>query len=104
MSPRELRKNRAAFLRSSWSAKHGERTGKLQELMANFAQRGAELIQSITAGITAGFNLLAMLAVAVAVSPWASIAALVVLPFWDWRSDRFDPRCGGKPGGHRAQG
>ena len=76
----ELRKNLAtAFLRSSWSAKHGERSGKLQELMANFAQRGAELIQSITAGITAGFNLLAMLAVAIAVSPWASIAALLVL-------------------------
>jgi ATP-binding cassette, subfamily B, bacterial len=72
----------AAFLASSWTEQHGDRSGRLQELLTSFAQRGAILVGSVTAGIIAGGSLLAMLGSAVAVDPLAAlvvIAATVVL-------------------------
>ena len=39
-----------AFMRASWSSQHGERSGRLQELLTTFAQQGAELVNCHDAG------------------------------------------------------
>ena len=67
----------AAFLRSSWSVQHDERAGRLQELLTTFANNGASLVGSVINGITAGFTLVALLGLALAVDPAGSV--LVVL-------------------------
>jgi len=71
-----------AFLRSSWSAQHGSRSGRLQELLTTFAQEGANLVMGAGNAITAGSSLLALLVSAVIVDPPASlvvIGAVIVL-------------------------
>lgn len=71
-----------AFIRSSWSAQHGNRSGTLQELLTSFAQQGAQLVQSSAGAITAAFSLLALMISAVVVDPVSSlvvIGAVVVL-------------------------
>ena len=65
-----------AFMQASWSSQHGERTGRLQELLTTFAQRGGELAKNITIGITAGCSLAAMMIAAVIVDPAASIVVI----------------------------
>jgi ATP-binding cassette subfamily B protein len=65
-----------SFIRASWSSQHGERAGRLQELQTTFAGMGAVLISSIATCISTGVNLLALLLMAVAVDP---IASLVVI-------------------------
>ena len=64
-----------AWLEASWAAQHDDRTGQLQELLVNFTQRGSTLVGALLLAITSGFNLLAMLVLAVVVDP---LAALVV--------------------------
>lgn len=66
----------SAFLRSSWTAQHGSRAGRLQELLTTFAQRGAQLIGSTSAAITSGFSLLALLTSAVLVEPTSSLVVI----------------------------
>jgi ATP-binding cassette, subfamily B, bacterial len=70
------------FMQASWSSQHGERSGKLQELLTTFAQQGAALVHSTTLAITSGCSLAAMLVSAIVIDPAASlvvIAAVVVL-------------------------
>jgi ABC-type multidrug transport system fused ATPase/permease subunit len=68
-----------AFLGASWSEQHGERSGRLQELLTTFSQRGAELVGSLMMAITAGFSLLALIASAVFIDPLASIIVIAVV-------------------------
>ena len=71
-----------AFMQASWASQHGERTGRLQEMLTTFAQRGAELVNSTAAGIVAACSLAAMMIAAVVIDPAASIiviAAVAVL-------------------------
>jgi ABC-type multidrug transport system fused ATPase/permease subunit len=71
-----------AFLSASWSAQHGDRVGRLQELLTSFAQQGAVLVGSITGVVSAGMTLLALVISSVAIDPFASlvvIAAVVIL-------------------------
>jgi ABC-type multidrug transport system fused ATPase/permease subunit len=73
----EVRRDLArAFMMASWSSQHGDRSGRLQELLTTFAQQGAQLINATTLGITAGCSLVALLGSAIAVDP---PAALVVI-------------------------
>jgi ABC-type multidrug transport system fused ATPase/permease subunit len=65
-----------AFLQATWSTQHGERTGRLQELLTTFVGRGAELVGSVTALITAGCSLAALLVSAVAIDPFAALAVI----------------------------
>lgn len=65
-----------AFLSSSWTEQHGDRSGRLQELLTSFVKRGGELVGSLVGLIVAGGSLAALLISAVAVDP---IAALVVI-------------------------
>jgi len=69
----------SAFLRASWSAQHGGRSGRLQELLTTFAQQGAFLVTSTTNGIAASFSLLALLGSAVAVDPAAALVLIVAV-------------------------
>lgn len=72
----------SAFLGSSWGEQHGDRTGRLQELLTSFTQRGAELISSLALAIVSVGSLSALVVSAVAVDPLASlvvIAAVFVL-------------------------
>lgn len=71
-----------AFLRATWTAQHGSRTGRLQELLTTFAQQGATLVTNASAAITASLNLAALLLTALVVDPQSAlivIAAVVVL-------------------------
>ena len=65
-----------AFLRASWGAQHGQRTGRLQELLTTFAQQGGALVTSASNGVTSGFSLAALLGAAMLVDP---VPALVVV-------------------------
>ena len=69
----------SAFLRADWSSQHGERTGRLQELLTTFSNQGSQLIGSTMQGVTAGFSLLALLLSAVLIDPLASVAVIVVV-------------------------
>ncbi len=68
-----------AFLRSSWSVQQDQRTGRLQELLTTFAGNGASLASSVTGGVIAGCNLLALLGLAIAVDPIGSIVLVVAV-------------------------
>ena len=65
-----------AFLASSWTEQHGDRSGRLQELLTSFVQRGAELVGSMTTLVVAGGSLVALLVSAVAVDPTAALAVI----------------------------
>ena len=68
-----------AYLKSTWSAQHGERAGRLQELLTTFSQRGANLVNTLMQGITNGFSLLALLVSAVFIDPVASIVVILAV-------------------------
>ena len=68
-----------AFLRADWASQHGERSGRLQELLTTFSSQGAQLIAAVMQGITNGFSLFALLLSAVLIDPLASVAVIVVV-------------------------
>lgn len=68
-----------SFLRSSWPAQHGQRVGKLQELLTTFTNEGAGLVGSTAAAVIAACNLAALLAVAMIVDPLASLVVVVAV-------------------------
>jgi ATP-binding cassette, subfamily B, bacterial len=73
----EIRRELASsFLRASWPEQQAERTGRLQELLTTFTQRGAELVTNLTTAISSAFSLLSLLVLAVLVDP---VGALVVI-------------------------
>jgi ABC-type multidrug transport system fused ATPase/permease subunit len=69
----------SAYLGSTWSAQHGGRSGRLQELLTTYAQRGAELIGSATLAVTSASSLAALLLTALLVDVATSAVALVVV-------------------------
>lgn len=76
----DLRRDLASgFLEASWPVQQMDRTGQLQELLTSFTQRGAELVASFTAAVSAGFSLLALLALAVIVDPAGSVVVIVAV-------------------------
>lgn len=73
-----------AFVASSFAAQHGERQGRLQELLTTFTSQGSALVQSVTSATKAGCNLAALLFVSVFVdarSTLTVIGALVLFGF-----------------------
>ncbi len=69
----------SAFLRASYTTQQRERAGRLQELLTSFAYQGSMLVSNIATMITNGFNTAAMLILAVAVNPLASLVAAAVV-------------------------
>ncbi len=69
----------SAYLEASWYAQHGERGGRLQELLTTFASQGAVLVGATTQAIVAACTLLALLFVALIVDPLSSAAVIVAV-------------------------
>jgi ABC-type multidrug transport system fused ATPase/permease subunit len=72
------------YLRATWPVQHGDRIGRMQELVTTFAQRVTELALAITGWIAAALSLMTLLGTAIAVDPVAAlavIAAVFVLSF-----------------------
>ncbi len=69
----------AAYLRASWSTKHGERTGRLQELLTSFIGQGVALVWSLAQAIITGSSLAVLLAIAVAVDPGSALVVIVAV-------------------------
>ena len=69
----------SAYLRASWSAQHGQRSGRLQELLTTFTQQGASLVNSVLLATSAGFSLLALLITAVVLDPFAALVVIVAV-------------------------
>ena len=67
------------YLSASWSVQHGDRIGRMQELITTFAQRVTEMVQSITAWVGASLSLMALLGTAIAVDPFASLAVIAAV-------------------------
>jgi len=65
-----------AYLDASWAVQQGDRSGYLQELLSSFADRAGGVVSNLTGAITAGFNLLAILGLAVFVNPAASVVVI----------------------------
>jgi len=65
-----------AYLDASWAVQQGDRSGYLQELLSNFADRAGGVVSNLTGAITTGCNLLAILGLAVVVNPAASVVVI----------------------------
>lgn len=68
------------FLRATWPTQQSQRSGQLQELLTTFTLQATAMINAITSGTTALFNLLALLALAVVVNPVGSLVVVVAVP------------------------
>lgn len=68
-----------AYLGATWEVQHGNRVGRLQELLTTFANRGSELVYSLTGTLTAALSLIALLASAALIDPLASIGVVVAV-------------------------
>lgn len=66
-----------AFLHASWARQQTDRSGRLQELMTNYASAGSTLVSSFTGLVSAAFGLLALLTLAVAVDPLGALGVIV---------------------------
>ncbi|MDX2379946.1 MAG: ABC transporter ATP-binding protein [Acidimicrobiia bacterium] len=65
-----------AFLNAGWEAQHGDRPGRLQELLTSFARHGVAVTGSAAGVVRALLSVLVLLAAAVAVNPIASLIAI----------------------------
>jgi ABC-type multidrug transport system fused ATPase/permease subunit len=68
-----------AFLRSSWAIQQSQPAGILQQLVVTFPNQGSVLITQLSNSLGAALTLIAMLGVAVAVDPPATLVVLLVL-------------------------
>jgi ATP-binding cassette subfamily B protein len=66
----------AAYLAADWSSQHGERGGRLQELLTTFANQGTILTNAVTESVVAGCTLFALLLSAVVVDPVSAVAVI----------------------------
>ena len=69
----------SAYLRATWEVQHGDRLGRLQELLTTFANRGSELVFSLTGTLTSALSLAALLLSAVLIDPAASLGVIVAV-------------------------
>jgi ABC-type multidrug transport system fused ATPase/permease subunit len=68
-----------SFLRSSWAIQQSQPAGILQQLVVTFPNQGSVLITQLANSLGAALTLIAMLGVAVAVDPPATLVVLLVL-------------------------
>jgi ABC-type multidrug transport system fused ATPase/permease subunit len=65
------------YFASTWASQHGARTGRLQDLLTTFADRGSALVTSFAQTLMFGANLIALLTVAAVVDWKAAIAVAI---------------------------
>lgn len=68
-----------AFLQATWASQHGERMGRLQELLTTFIRGGAQLITATTLATIAVCNLVALIVTAVFIDAVAALALLAIM-------------------------
>lgn len=68
-----------AYLQASWATQQGEPAGRLQQLLTSFVNEALGIITSFTNTVTASLNLAALLVIAVAVDPVASLVVVGAL-------------------------
>ena len=68
-----------AYLGATWKMQHGDRVGRLQELLTTFTQRVSDLTQAIATWLGALLSLVTLLLTAVAVDPVASLAVIAAV-------------------------
>ena len=69
----------SAFLRANWAAQHGERSGRLQELLTTYTQQASALVVGVINAGNALFSLIALLLTALVIDPIASVAVIVIV-------------------------
>jgi ATP-binding cassette subfamily B protein len=71
----DLRKNLVgSYLAASWDLQSDERQGRLQELLTTYTTEASAALLSLTGGLVASLNLLALIVTALVVNPPASLA------------------------------
>ena len=70
-----------AFLESSWEVQQAQQAGSLQELLTTYSAQVSGLMSSITSGVVAGANLVALLGMAVAVDAAGALVLIVAVSF-----------------------
>jgi ABC-type multidrug transport system fused ATPase/permease subunit len=68
-----------AFLRSSWAIQQSQPAGIMQQLVVTFPNQGSILLNQLANSLGAALTLIAMLVVAFAVEPSATVVVLLVL-------------------------
>ncbi|MGH9896128.1 MAG: hypothetical protein ACREA0_29885, partial [bacterium] len=66
-----------AFLKASWEVQQAQRSGSLQELLTSYSNKSAGLMSSLTAGVVAAANLVALIGMAVGVDPVGALVMVV---------------------------
>jgi len=66
-----------SFLHASWARQQADRSGRLQELMTNYANAGSTLVANFTGVVSAAFGLASLLALAVAVDPLGALGVII---------------------------
>lgn len=76
----ELRRDLSeSFLFASWATQQDEPSGQLQQLVTGFTGNAAGVVGAVSATIAAALNLFALMVVAVAVDPVASVIVVLAL-------------------------
>ncbi len=68
-----------AFLRSSWEIQQSQPAGILQQLVVTFPNQGSVLIAQLANSLGAALTLIAMLGVAIAIDPPATLVVFLIL-------------------------
>lgn len=66
-----------AFLNASWELQQRQQAGSLQELLTGYTAQASAMIGALNQGIVAGANLVALVAIAVAVDPLGALVLVV---------------------------
>ncbi len=69
----------SSFLKATWDLQHSQRSGHLQELMTSHSSAKVNLVTSLAGTISTSLNLVALIVLAVLVSPTASLIVIVAL-------------------------
>jgi ABC-type multidrug transport system fused ATPase/permease subunit len=67
----------SAFLDASWTIQQEQRSGSLQELLTGFSAQANSMVGSLSTGLVAFANLLALLGMAVAVEPLGALVLVI---------------------------
>ena len=67
----------SAFLDASWEVQQSQRSGSLQELLTTYTGQASGLIVAMNQGVVAGANLVALVAIAIAVDPLGALILVV---------------------------
>ncbi|MEW6471666.1 MAG: ABC transporter ATP-binding protein [Actinomycetota bacterium] len=68
-----------AFLDASWEVQQAQRSGSLQELLTGYSGTATSLMNSLTAGVVAAANLVALLGIAIVVDPAGALALVIAV-------------------------